>query len=280
MKALVDPQKCMVLGHLIAYYREGKGESVILVHGITTYSFIWADLFNSLKSGYDVIAVDLLGCGASDKDVDVDYSIKYQANLIKGLLEILNVCKVHIIGHDIGGGLAQIFTVRYAEMVISCILVNSVGYDFWPVQPIIAMRAPIIRQLGMATLALGMFKLVVQRGVFYKERITPDLMNYFFAPVRDGKGRKAFLHFARCLNNEHLLEIAVYLKQLKTPVLIIRGNADVYLGSAISEKLHADIPGSDLVVIPDAGHFIQFDVPEKLHQIILKFIKYHGQQKT
>jgi len=275
MEALVNPQKCRVSGHYLNYFREGKGEVVLLVHGITTYSFIWASIFHSLKSDYDVIAVDLLGCGASDKPIDVDYSLKNQANLLNGLLNALTIRKVHFVGHDVGGGIAQIFTVRYPELVASCTLINTVAYDFWPVQPIVAIRTPIIRQLAMATLNLGMFKLIVHRGVFYKSHITPEIMNYFFAPMRDGIGRKAFLHFARCLNNHHLLEIADQLKQLLTPMLIVRGNADVYLGSAISEKLHAGIPGSELVIVPDAGHFIQFDVPEKLYLIILKFIKSH-----
>ncbi len=245
------------------------------MHGITTYSFIWAELFYSLKNEFDVIAVDLLGCGDSDKPIDVDYSIKYQANLIFEFTKHLKIDKFHIIGHDVGGGLAQIFTVRFPESVITSTFVNSVAYDFWPVQPIVAMRTPIIRQLAMATLDLGMFKLIVQRGVFYKERVTTELMNYFFKPMRTKLGRKAFLHFASCLDNSSLLEISDELKQVKTPVLIVRGDSDIYLRADISLKLNMEIPGSRLVAIADAGHFIQFDVPDQLYATVYEFIKNH-----
>ncbi|MFA5326784.1 MAG: alpha/beta hydrolase [Prolixibacteraceae bacterium] len=275
MKALVNPQKCTVSGHSINYYREGTGETIILVHGITTYSFIWIELFYSLKNQFDVIAVDLLGCGESDKSIDVDYSIKYQTNLIFEFIVQLKLEKIHIVGHDVGGGLAQIFTVRHPESVITSTFVNPVGYDFWPVQPIVAMRTPIVRQLAMATLDFGMFKLIVQRGVFYKERVTTELMNYFFKPMRTKLGRKAFLHFASCLDNRNLLEISDELKQIKTPVLIVRGEADVYLRPDISLKLNHEIPGSQLVIISDAGHFIQFDVPDQLYTTLLEFIKTH-----
>jgi len=270
---LINSQKCKVLGIYLNYFREGKGDTVILVHGITTYSFIWNDLFHALRKDFDVIAIDLLGCGSSDKPIDVDYSIKNQANIIKEFLDVLNIHKVHIIGHDIGGGIAQIFTVRFPRTVLSSTFINSVAYDFWPVQPIIAMRTPIVRQLAMATLDLGMFRLIVQRGVYYKKKVTAELMNYFFEPMREKAGRKAFLHLASCLNNQNLVEITKELRQVKTPTLIIRGDADIYLASVISKKLHDEIPGSKLVIVPDAGHFIQIDVPDKLTSIINSFLK-------
>lgn len=273
MKELVNPKRCQVSGNNLNYFREGQGETILLVHGITTYSFIWAEIFHFLKTDFDVIAIDLPGCGDSDKSVQVDYSLKNQAKLLKEFIETLNIQKLHFVGHDVGGGIAQIFTVRYPETVISSTFINTIAYDFWPVQPIIAMRTPIIRQLAMATLDLGMFKLIVQRGVFHKEKVTPELMNYFFKPMQSKAGRKAFLHFAACLDNKDLIEIAGLIKKIKTPVLIVRGNADVYLGSNISAKLHSEISISKLVIIPDAGHFIQLDEPEKLAHILQQFIK-------
>lgn len=273
MKELGNPQKCQVSGNKLNYFREGQGETVLLVHGITTYSFIWAEIFHLLKPDFDVIAVDLPGCGDSDKSVEVDYSLKHQAELLKEFIDILKIQKVHFVGHDVGGGIAQIFTVRYPEAIITSTFINTVAYDFWPVQPIIAIRTPIIRQLAMATLDLGMFKLIVQRGVYHKEKVTSELMNYFFKPMQSKAGRKAFLHFAACLDNKNLIEITGLLKKIETPVLIVRGDADVYLGSNISKKLHSDISISKLVIIPDAGHFVQLDEPEKLAQILQQFIK-------
>ncbi len=273
MKELGNPQKCQVSGNKLNYFREGQGETVLLVHGITTYSFIWAEIFHLLKPDFDVIAVDLPGCGDSDKSVEVDYSLKHQAELLKEFIDILKIQKVHFVGHDVGGGIAQIFTVRYPEAIITSTFINTVAYDFWPVQPIIAIRTPIIRQLAMATLDLGMLKLIVQRGVYHKEKVTSELMNYFFKPMQSKAGRKAFLHFAACLDNKNLIEITGLLKKIETPVLIVHGDADVYLGSNISKKLHSDISISKLVIIPDAGHFVQLDEPEKLAQILQQFIK-------
>ncbi len=154
--------KCTISGNDIAYSRDGSGEPVLLIHGITTYSFIWRKIIPHLTPNYDVIAIDLLGCGDSDKPLDVDYSIKNQAEIIVEFIKKLELGKTHLVAHDIGGGVAQILAANYSELFVDVTLINSVAYDFWPVQPIIAMRTPIIRQFAMATLDLGAFRLIVK----------------------------------------------------------------------------------------------------------------------
>jgi len=264
---------CEVAGHKLAYQRQGNGEPVLLVHGITTYSFIWRKIFPALSKHYDVIAVDLLGCGNSDKPLSVPYSIKHHAELINAFTEKLGIYPFHYVGHDIGGGIGQVFAVRFTERLYDLTTINTVAYNFWPVQPIIAMRTPIIRQLMMATLDLGALKQIVLRGVYHNDRVDSELMDLFWMPMRTREGRKAFLHFAKSLDNQDLMEIESNLQGLDLPVLIIRGDADLYLSETISERLHREIPESRLERISTAGHFIQEDEPEKLADIIMRFFE-------
>ena len=178
-----------------------------------------------------------------------------------------------IVGHDVGGGIVQLFAVNHPNLLYDLTLINSVGHDFWPVQPIIAIRTPIIRQLAMASLDIGAFRLLVRRGLYYKERLDDELMEHYFKPMRTREGRRAFLHFADCLDNKHLVEIETALQQLTLPALIIRGDADVYLSAAIARKLHADIPSSTMVHIASGGHYLQEDEPAQIVDAMLKFYK-------
>jgi len=262
-------------GYKIAYHRQGAGEVILLVHGITTYSFIWRNLINSLSEYYDVVTIDLIGCGDSDKPLDISYSLEQHAKILYEFITILDIKKFHFIGHDVGGGIGQIFAVNYPEKLQSLVMINSVAYDFWPVQPIITMRTPIIRQLAMATLDIGAFKLIVNRGVYHKKRVSQELMNFFWKPMKTKEGRKAFLHFAKCLNNKDLMNIADDLKTLPMPVLIVRGDADIYLSSSICEKLHDEIQKSTLIRIPTGGHFMQEDEPELIVDHIKTFLESH-----
>ncbi|MEW6653884.1 MAG: alpha/beta hydrolase [Bacteroidota bacterium] len=260
-------------GKRISYLESGEGETVLLVHGITTYSFIWDEIIPALSYKYHVIAIDLLGCGSSDKPLSESYSLTNHAELICKFLKELKIEKNHFVGHDLGGGIAQIFAVNNPGMLHDFTLINSVAYDFWPVQPIIAVRTPIIRQLVMATLDLGVFKLIVKRGVYNKERVTTEVMSKFWRPMQTQEGRKGFLHFAECLNNKNLLDISEKLHNTKLPLLIIRGDSDVYLSSEISKRLHDNINTSRLIIINNAGHFIQLDEPTKITELLISFFE-------
>ncbi|MCG8581028.1 MAG: alpha/beta hydrolase [Bacteroidales bacterium] len=268
-----DRHSILIDEHELVYYRTGNGEPLILVHGITTYSFIWRNIVPFLEDNFELIIVDLLGCGDSDKSIDVEFSLKNHAKILARFLELLHISKVHLVGHDVGGGICQIMAVRYPKLTLSLSLINTVAYDFWPVQPIITMRTPIIRQLAMASLDLGAFRFIVKRGLYYTNRLDKELMDFFWYPMKTSGGRKAFLHFSHCLNNQDLLEISDALSQLKKPVLIIRGDKDVYLSKQIAEKLHHNIKNSQLVIIPTAGHFMQEDEPALIAQNLTTFIQ-------
>lgn len=267
-------QPCLhreVEGFKIAYREQGAGEPVLLVHGITTYSFIYRRIIPNLCDRYRVISVDLLGCGESEKPLDVLYSLPYHADILHGFIKSLDIERLHFVGHDVGGGIGQIFAVVYPDQLIDLTLINSVGHDFWPVQPIIAMRTPIIRQLAMATLDIGAFRLLVRRGLYHKEALTDELMELFWKPMRSKEGRRGFLHFANCLDNRHLVEIEDDLHQLQLPVHIIRGDGDLYLSEAITLKLHRDIPGSRMTRITTGGHYIQEDEPDLVADVLSRF---------
>lgn len=270
MKRICLPEN--LAGDFIAYEDHGSGPVVLLVHGITTWSFLWRQVAKLLESQYRVISIDLYGCGESGKSVDISFSVKNHARIIEEFCRLLQLDQIHYVGHDIGGGIGQVLSIRSRERLRSLTLVNSVGHDFWPVQPIVIMRTPIIRQFALATIDIGSLRLVVQRGLFHKEKLSEDIMSQFWRPMRTKEGRRAFLHFAKCLNNKHLIEIEADLKELDLPVCIIRGDRDLYLSGAIAEKLNNDIPGSILKRIDTGGHFVQLDEPDLLADHIMEFL--------
>ena len=268
---MADLSICSVAERRTAYRRSGRGESALLVHGITTNSFIWREIVPRLSESFDVISIDLQGCGGSDLSLDADYSIAAQAESTAGFIRALDIGPCHLVGHDIGGGIAQILAVCHPELFRSLTMLNPVGYDFWPVQPIIAMRTPILRQLIMATLDFGMLRLVVKRALYHRELLDDELMALFWDQMSTGERRKAFLKLARSLNNEQLLAIEDDLSDLDLPTLILRGDADIYLSAKICERLHSDIAGSRLERIDTGGHFLQLDEPDWVVEHLLGF---------
>jgi len=125
----------------------------------------------------------------------------------------------------------------------------------------------------MASLDIGVFRMIIARGLFHKDKVNKDLIETFNLPLKSKEGRKAFLHFARCLDNENLLEIEQQLRDIDFPVLIIRGKQDIYLSSSISDKLFSEIPDSKLYLISNAGHFAMLDEPGQVSEALANFMK-------
>lgn len=260
----------LAAGHQLACQRDGRGHPALLLHGITTWSFLWEGVARRLAQARDVVAVDLLGCGRSDKPTDTSYSLSAHADRMIEVIDALGWERVDLVGHDLGGGIAQILAVRHPERIRSLTLINTVAHDFWPVQPIIALRTPVVRQLLMATFDAGTFRLVIRRGLYHKEKLTAELLDRFREPLQTEQGRRGFLHFARCLDNTDLTSIEQDLRRLAVPTTVIWGMADLYLSFGIAERLVAQIPGSRLIRVETAGHFSPIDEPDRISELLLE----------
>src|SRR5437899_85021 len=140
MSAFAETSKAAVDGLDIAFRRAGAGQPVVLLHGIPTSSRLWDFVGAELAGDFDVIAPDFVGFGESDKPLDRDVSVSAQADLLPGLLDALDIERAAIVGHDIGGAVAQIFAVRQAPRLARLGLVDSVCFDSWPIAPMIALK--------------------------------------------------------------------------------------------------------------------------------------------
>ncbi|OSM05190.1 putative oxidoreductase-hydrolase involved in aromatic ring cleavage [Magnetofaba australis IT-1] len=243
-----------------------------MLHGVASYSFLWDPIIDRMRDRFDLIAPDLLGCGASEKPEHADHSIRGQALLMVALLDALEIDSVHLVAHDVGGGVAQILAVDHPQRLRSLTLINPVGYDYWPVQPITTMRAPVIRHLAQAVMNRSMLRLVIRHALYHKELLTAELLDAFWAPFASEEGRRGFFQLIRAINNRLLTEIQPQLQRITLPTLLVRGAADAYLSAHIISDLARDIPHAQTHTLPQGGHFIQIDLPNQISTLAAEFL--------
>lgn len=262
-------KKVFVAGHPMAYHRTGRGEPVLLVHGILAHSFIWRDVVPKLAEKHEVVSVDLLGCGDSTMPMRLSLSLKAQADYLAELVQWLGLGKVHFVGHEVGGGIGQAMAIRHPKALRSLTLVNSVAQELWPVWPITGLRVPFLRYLVLSSLDAGLFEWTVRRSLVHKEKVTDALMMEFYRPLQTLIGRRALLHFANCLRSSELTGIELDLKKLQLPVHVVWGSGDRQLPASTPDRLRALFPASTLHRIETAGHLVPIDEPGKLAEILL-----------
>jgi len=132
-----------VAGHKIAFTRTGCGPSIVLIHGIPTNGYLWRHVIPPLAARWSVVTLDLLGYGASDKPPGADLRIAAQTRLVVEVLHQLGVQVTAIVGHDIGGGIAQLIAVEHSSLVDRLILVDSITYDSFPEPGIARLKDPV-----------------------------------------------------------------------------------------------------------------------------------------
>src|SRR6201990_193541 len=113
-------------GYRRAFRVAGSGPTILLIHGIGDNSTTWSTVQTKLAQRFTVIAPDLLGRGKSDKP-RADYSVAAYANGMRDLLSVLDVDKVTVVGHSLGGGVAMQFAYQFPQLVDRLILVSAGG---------------------------------------------------------------------------------------------------------------------------------------------------------
>jgi pimeloyl-ACP methyl ester carboxylesterase len=234
----------------------------VLVHGFPTSSRLWDFTGAELARDFDVIAPDLVGFGESAKPLDRDVSVSAQADLLPGLLDALGVERATVVGHDIGGAVAQIFAVRQAPRLARLGLVDSVCFDSWPIAPMIAVQrsAPLVAKLppGWVTGALGA---ALRRDL--PERAHEPVDASLAAWDRDRESLEALFRNVEALDSRHTQAIVSDLGRIAAPVHVVWGAGDQFLKTEWAPRLRDAIPGATLRLL-DAGHFVPWERPEEL----------------
>ena len=130
MPHLVD-KHVLINGTRIAHGVHGEGIPVVLIHGTPSSSYIWRNILPRLvDEGYRVHVFDLLGFGLSERpwNRETDTSVTGQVPVLERLLAHWGLDTAHIISHDIGGAVAQRFSVFSPERVRSLTLIDVVSF--------------------------------------------------------------------------------------------------------------------------------------------------------
>jgi pimeloyl-ACP methyl ester carboxylesterase len=265
-------QRVVELGErFLSYVDEGEGPPVVLLHGIPTWGYLWAGLTPALARTHRVLVPDLLGYGYSDKREGFDRGLPRQAEALEAWLERLGVVDAVVVGHDVGGGVAQQLAVRFPRRVGRLCLMNSVCYDSWPVEAMLQLGHPLAARRLSAGLEQRVLRLAVRRGLF--ERLpSRELLEGLLAPYATEVGKTSLVRDAVSLNTNHTLELVPRLKHLAVPTLILWGEDDVFQPVRYGERLAWDIPGARLVRIERARHFVMWDAPHRVAEELYGFL--------
>ena len=262
-------------GVRLYYYAAGSrgaGEPIVLLHGFPTSGHLWSGVAPLLPPGHRVVVLDLLGFGRSDPPSSHGVDIRAHADRLIAVLDHLGINFACVVGHGVGGGIAQSVAVRYPPRVSRLCLVASVGFDDWPTREVKLARAmsPLTRHLP-PTWILSAVRRDLLRGYLDHERGSHDI-DLYLRPFVASDGRDALVTHLLALNGADTLALAPRLKDIVSPTAIVWGQRDPFLPVSLGERLRASIRGSTLEIIPEARHFVPIESAHQLAASIAKLL--------
>lgn len=262
-----------VNGIKIHYLEAGEKEVILMLHGFPTSAYLWRNTMPKLAETHRVIALDLPGSGKSDKPLSVSYSLNFYNKLIEQFLLQLNIEKVHLVVHDLGGPVGLLWAVRHPTAVKSLVLLNTLVYPnfSWAVILFTLMlKTPLVRSWATSPkgLAAGM-----RLGVQNKNRIKGELLKNYQNPFTEKASRQALIKSASNISINGFKEIVKKLPTFTIPVRAIYGINDRILPKVANtmERLKSDLPQTEITALPNCGHFLQEDEPEQISQLLSDF---------
>jgi triacylglycerol lipase len=251
-------QVATVLDQHIHYVEAGRGQPVILLHGLGATKETWLPSLGALAAKYHVYAIDQIGFGRSDKPY-LDYKIATFVDFLHGFLVAQNLGKVTLVGNSLGGWIALEFAVQHPDLVDRLVLVDSAGLTFLRPAPV---------DLNPSSLAATR---ALMEALFYdKKLVTEPIVRQVFADhLRNNDGytiQRTFAGFASPQFED------ARLGSIRAPTLIVWGREDELIPLASGEKLRDGIAGARLAVLDHCGHIPQVEKPAEFTRAVLEFL--------
>jgi pimeloyl-ACP methyl ester carboxylesterase len=261
------------LEHISLYYEiHGKGEPLMLITDIADDVQTWQFIITNLSKHFQLIIFDNRGSGRSDYSKD-NYSIEQFAKDSIALLDHLKIQKSHILGHGMGGFIAQEIAMTYPNRLLKLVLTCTSPYCS-------------IRNIQLYKTLLEQFEKDITKNIWYKNyyywlyshTFLEDLeftdalvqfnINYPYAQKLLGfkKQIEAFIKF----------DSRTRLSNITAETLVIIGEEDILIRAKDAEKLYQGITmASYPVFIDNCAHAIHNEDPKTfVHTLIAFLYKY------
>ena len=256
----------------------GTGHPVLCIHGFGASLYSWRKFVDPLSSKYQLILIDLKGCGNSPKPPDSAYSPQDHADLIYKFILDHDLRNLTLVGNSFGGALCLLLSIMLLEKepgrLHSLILIDPGAYKQYIPGYVKLIGVPVIGALAVyLTPARCMAKSVLKLAYYDPKKITAEQIAAYAAPLASPGGKHALLETGKQIIPPHIDQLVARYKDINVPTLIIWGRHDKIVSPAAGKLLVQAIPNSTLQRIDQCGHVPQEEKPEATVPLVLDFLQ-------
>lgn len=248
-------------GVQLHYIERGSGmKTVMLVHGWQVSSAVWNLVVDELAAKYRLIVVDLRGAGASNA-APGPYTVERHSEDLFDLVQHLELKNFVLVGHSMGGAVAQRFAIDHGDLLAGLILIAPVPASGVELSP--EFQAFFRSAAGNRSQCEALW------SNFVAAPFEPERMAMLLDSSMTVKPEACLENF----ESWRQLRFAEEVKRIKAPTLVIAPSADQPMTpDFLRERVGALIPNSRLTIIEETSHYPQLEQPQELVKIITGFV--------
>ncbi len=254
--------------------QHGSGAPVVLIHGFGASAHSWRKVIPRLAERYRVIALDLLGFGLTDRPSGADrYTRASQVNLIRGVLDELNVERAHMVGHSYGGGIVMAFVAEHPDRVRSMVLVDSTPPEYPQNRRKLFAAVRPLNWLFVRGIALrpAFVRRVMERSFHDDALVTDKLLESYRDRLRVEGAVRAYRGLT-APNRDDRQAPPVRIEDLDVPALVVWGSEDALVAPEKAEEQARLLPQYQWATIPETGHAPMEEDPEAFVETLMPFL--------
>lgn len=255
----------------INYEVNGSGRPLVLIAGLGYGMWFWNKIIPGLSEGCQVIAYDNRGAGQTEKP-EGPYNVKMMAEDCAGLLDALQIQGAAVLGHSMGGFIAQQLALTRPDLVGKLILAstNFGGPNHVPVTAD-AMAVMLDRSGDPLDVIRRGISVACAPGFLERQpEVVDELVRYRLTnPVPPAQYQAQLGVGMGLLSPEAAFEGR--LKAVTAPTLILFGEHDLVVPPANAELLRAETPNSQVIILPGVGHAFPIEDPAATVEAVRRF---------
>ncbi len=256
-------------GHRIAFRRRGAGPTVLLLHGFPTWSYDYAEVASDLARDHDVITLDFLGYGASDKPNPYQYSVAESADVVEDLAAHLGVRSTRLVIHDYGGIVGQELVDRANKgklsFAIESIVLLNCGIVYSAYRPTRQQKLlimPVVGKLLASRVSAARIRSALDavRG----SKLTDTEFDDLWLGMTRENGHKLW-HLLIKYNAERAVHHRRWEGALANwvgPLHLVWGLDDPVSGRHVLEQAVKILPRASVTELAGVGHFSPSEAPQ------------------
>ena len=248
-----------VNGKQISYWTARKGlvegkETILFIHGAGGGQYTWSYQKGFFEREFNPVIIELPGHGESGGEGEEEVG-KY-AEQVYVFLKALGLQNVFLIGHSMGGAIAQTLALTHAELIKGIVLVGTgARLKVFPMifDGIKNDFEETVRKINQFAFSRRVQTDLIEKGVSFMLECRPEVV---------------YGDFLACDRFDLMNEV----EKIVLPALILCGDEDQLTPLKYSEFLNSRIKGSKLEVLPNAGHMVMMEAPQAFNERVREFI--------